>query len=331
MKIFFYRVAIFTLTIVLFWLGQTQTGYAKNKILAHRPKNQIVKVKLSIAENPSIFSADGKFAVETDQKTLKTFAKNEQVKISYLNGEYILNYGQNFQAEIRSTDSLKVTPLKMRNLVTAVNFQNTSSWEITDNEFYHSVRFIFSNLENNVILVNEVGIERYMDGLCESGNVDKTAYLKTLQVAARTYALYHSLSCTKYPNEPYCLDSTAGSQIYCGASYTKRSPQVQAARQATKRQVITYNHQVVITPYFSHSDGRTRAWSEVWNGDYPYLQSVPDPCCTTMTLWGHGVGMSGEGARYFADLGWGYKKILKYYYTGIAIEDLQNLNTTPIK
>ena len=150
MKIFFYRVAIFTLTIVLFWLGQTQTGYAKNKILAHRPKNQIVKVKLSIAENPSIFSADGKFAVETDQKTLKTFAKNEQVKISYLNGEYILNYGQNFQAEIRSTDSLKVTPLKMRNLVTAVNFQNTSSWEITDNEFYHSVRFIFSNLENSL-------------------------------------------------------------------------------------------------------------------------------------------------------------------------------------
>jgi peptidoglycan hydrolase-like amidase len=75
-----------------------------------------------------------------------------------------------------------------------------------------------------------------------------------------------------------------------------------------------------VTPYFSSSDGRTRSWSEVWNGDYPWLVSVPDPCCTTHTLLGHGVGMSGDGAVYFADNGWGYKKILKYYYTGVEVE-----------
>jgi stage II sporulation protein D len=35
--------------------------------------------------------------------------------------------------------------------------------------------------------------------------------------------------------------------------------------------------------------------------------------------WGHGVGLSQEGAKGMAENGWDYKKILKYFYSGIDI------------
>jgi stage II sporulation protein D len=36
--------------------------------------------------------------------------------------------------------------------------------------------------------------------------------------------------------------------------------------------------------------------------------------------WGHGVGMSQEGAKGFARQGYNYEQILKHYFTGITIE-----------
>ena len=41
----------------------------------------------------------------------------------------------------------------------------------------------------------------------------------------------------------------------------------------------------------------------------------------TVKGYGHGVGMSQNGAVYLARTGMGYEEILKYYYTGITIED----------
>lgn len=35
--------------------------------------------------------------------------------------------------------------------------------------------------------------------------------------------------------------------------------------------------------------------------------------------WGHGVGLSQEGAKGMAENGWDYKKILKYFYSGVEI------------
>jgi len=36
--------------------------------------------------------------------------------------------------------------------------------------------------------------------------------------------------------------------------------------------------------------------------------------------WGHGVGMSQEGAKGFARQGYTYDQILKHYFTGVTIE-----------
>ncbi len=36
--------------------------------------------------------------------------------------------------------------------------------------------------------------------------------------------------------------------------------------------------------------------------------------------WGHGAGMSQSGARGMANVGYGYKEILEYYYTGVKVQ-----------
>jgi SpoIID/LytB domain protein len=38
-----------------------------------------------------------------------------------------------------------------------------------------------------------------------------------------------------------------------------------------------------------------------------------------MNRLGHGVGISGIWATYFANQGWDYKKIIQYYLTGVEI------------
>jgi peptidoglycan hydrolase-like amidase len=98
---------------------------------------------------------------------------------------------------------------------------------------------------------------------------------------------------------------------------------VQAVNE-TKGQVVTYQKDVVVTPYFGHSDGMTRTWSSVFGGkDKPWLVPVVTPYDQGLTMFGHGVGMSANDAYGHAktDL-WDYTKILKYYYNGIEVSKI---------
>ncbi len=221
---------------------------------------------------------------------------------------------------ITRTYPIRVTPVVASGRVTISNLENRTAWNpaINDNSFKGSVELIYSADHAAPVVINILPIEQYMQGISETGSGGPTAFTKAILVAARSYALYTKHHTHK--GDVYALDTTEGSQVYRGANFSDRAPDVVAAVKATRGKIVTYQGQPVITPYFSSSDGRTRSWSEVWSGDYPWLQSVSDPCCTTHALLGHGVGMSGDGAMYFADKGWGYKKILKYYYTGVEVE-----------
>lgn len=44
-----------------------------------------------------------------------------------------------------------------------------------------------------------------------------------------------------------------------------------------------------------------------------------DPGGEGKTQLGHGVGVSGIGASYYATQGWDYKKIIKYYLNGTEV------------
>ena len=115
-------------------------------------------------------------------------------------------------------------------------------------------------------------------------------------------------------------DDPNTSQKYLGYGFEKRSPNVSAAADATYGKIVIYEGKIVKTPYFNQTDGtKTKGAKEVWNWDANYLISVDDSYCSGTEFLGHGVGMSGCGAKGMAEQGFTYEEILKHYYTGIEI------------
>ncbi len=287
----------------------------------HRPKNPVMRVLLGDALSPTTFTANGKFVIENDNgKVFFTVSKGEQATIKYKNGKYITTYNGKKKTAKRP---LRATPVKYKKKITVENFENRPAWnqELNDNVFFGSVELVYSDNSGKAILVNELGIEKYVRGIAEATNNNDMAYLKALMTAARTYAYFHITHPTKHADEPYILNATANDQVYKGAAFTSRAPNIAKAQKKTKNMIIFHKGSPIIAPYFSQSDGRTRAWSEVWNGEYDWAQSVEDPGCDGLSLRGHGVGMSAEGARYFAEeKDWSWKRILRYYYQGVKIK-----------
>jgi len=147
-------------------------------------------------------------------------------------------------------------------------------------------------------------------------------------VAARSYAMWHLNNGGKYGgSEVFQLKNSRNGngddQQYKGYGLEARFPDLVTAVNDTSGQVVTYGGNLAITPYYSNSDGRTRSALEAWGIDYwPWLQSVSDPDCNGMALNGHGVGLSGYGARARAGRGDGYEAILGYYYTSTAVQNV---------
>lgn len=77
------------------------------------------------------------------------------------------------------------------------------------------------------------------------------------------------------------------------------------------------------------SDGDSCVDCKSYNGNGPVIitedtaEYNPELITFSGKGSGHGVGMSQTGAKSMADLGFTYDEILKYYYTGIEIEDYE--------
>ncbi len=189
-----------------------------------------------------------------------------------------------------------------------------------DNTFRAQLELRYTPATDSVWIINELPIEWYLKGIAETSNSSPPEFQRTLLTAARTYAMYHVQRGTKHADESYIVDAKYD-QVYRGYGAEARDPNVVAAVDATRGQIVTYQGKLAITPYYSRSDGRTRAWSEVWGGgsQYPWLVSVPVPWDQGKTLWGHGVGMSATGALGMANDGKGFVEILKYFFPGTEL------------
>lgn len=202
------------------------------------------------------------------------------------------------------------------------DFSRPVSWSpgANDNTFRAELELRYTPATDGVWVINELPIEWYLKGIAETSNVSPQEFQRTLLVTARTYAMYHVQRGTKHADEFYTVDAKYD-QVYRGYGAELRDPNVVAAINATRGQVVTYQGKLAITPYFSRSDGRTRSWGEVWYGasNYPWLVSVPVPQDQGKTLWGHGVGMSASGALAMANEGKRYDQILTYFYQGTEI------------
>lgn len=209
-----------------------------------------------------------------------------------------------------------------------------------DNTFRGTLEFRFATATGKLWVINELPLDTYLLGLAEGSNGMPPEYLKTLATAARSYALWHILKGTKHANEHYHLNATTD-QVYRGEGVERRATDPVAATRATYGVVLLHPGAtfpgnpfgVALGAYSACTDGRTRSFSERFGGDqtlWPWMVSVPDPngiCANPTYLAGgggnHMVGMSANGARYFAGtLNQPFDEILRYYYTGVSVAKL---------
>ncbi len=299
----------------------TQQPSAPTQPTQSSSKGNNIRVLLGYSGTP-VISGNGPFSVKA--------------------GSYSANFSANTKVTVKSTSAttfelsapgfaqtLSELPRFVPDANTMLridNWERRPSWDqaLNDNEFRGALEVRADG--GTMTVINELPLEDYMLGLAETINTEPMEKKKAIVIAARTYAYYYSNSGKgkKFPGKSYDLDDNPDhSQKYLGYGYEKRSPNSVTSVKETSGTIMKYLGNVVITPYFSTSDGRTRSAMEVWNWqNAAYLPSIDDPYCTGMKQNGHGVGMSGCGALGMAKNGKSYAEILSYYYKGIAIEKI---------
>ncbi len=210
------------------------------------------------------------------------------------------------------------------NINTLVNYENrpTFNLDLNDNQFRGSLKV--KSVGGKLEVVNKLGLESYLKGLAEISDYEHPEKIKTIVIAARSYAYYYMVKDKKFKDKTYNLDDDPQvSQKYLGYGFEKRAPNVIKVVEETKGQMLTYKGEIIKVPYFSQSNGRTKSAKEVWGWtNTPYLQSVVDDCNQT-EFKGHGVGISGCGAKNMALKGSKFREIISHYLPGTKIKTFE--------
>lgn len=305
--------------------GGTPTVVGSDGI-AQSPKFQttepIIRVGVfTTTDDQMVITATGPFRVQQKGNAVCSFTSGQQVVVRFdrvnklykATGPGCTTQSSEYYQVQRTDDPL--APLTM------TDFARPVSWlpGANDNTFRSILELRWSPKTDAVWTINELPIEMYLRGIAETSDVSPMEYQKALLTGARTYAMYHWVRGTKHAAEYFHVDAKYD-QVYRGYGAEARSPKIVQAITDTRGQIVTYNQELAITPYYSRSDGRTRNWNEVWGGSgFPWLVSVPVPQDKGRTLWGHGVGLSASGALGMAKEGSLYRDILKHFYQGTDV------------
>jgi hypothetical protein len=259
---------------------------------------------------------------DSADRRLAVISAGEEVAVFYdpASEEYSLPTDD----DVIETSRYFTMPNRNDGVFTITSYHNIPSYNpnIDYNDFIGDLELRYNDHHERTWLIETLPMETYLKGIQETTNYDPIEYLKTMSVAARTYAMYHWDRATKHKKEFFHVDSKYD-QVYKGYVSMQIFSRVGEAVDATTGIVGTYEDKIIVAPYFSRSDGRTRSFEEVWYVHVPYLISVPTPYTEGRDLFGHGVGIDATDAlnRAYSD-GSTYEWLLKYYYTGIGLETL---------
>lgn len=282
-----------------------------------------IRIKLTPdnAVGEPIISSASAFNVYAGDKLLDSFSANSRVRVKDDKGTYTVSSGSK---KWTVTDPVRFIP-QTGGIMKILTMEQKAAWDpsINDNQYRGTIEV--RDMSGTPILINELPLEDYLIGMAEETNSTPTEKLKAMSILARSYAYFYITQADKFPGMPYDGEDDPNTfQKYLGYGYELRHPNVVKATQATEGMVVTYKGVVIKTPYFSNSDGvATKSAKDVWGWtNTPYLVSVPDTYCKSTSFAGHGVGLSGCGAKALAEKGWSFEKIIKYYYTGVELSTL---------
>lgn len=207
-----------------------------------------------------------------------------------------------------------------------LNFRRQISWKGPRpfNMYRGALEYRLTQDEKTLYVINDLLFEDYVAGIAETSSIAPIEYIKALLTAARTYAYYVQQHTDKHDKRNFDVVAHTGDQLYLGYEHERLAPRVVEAAKATRGAMITYNNEIVITPYFGHSNGHTKSWVSVWGGSIkPWLMPVTADYDAGLKQYGHGVGMSQRDAALRADQeGMGWRDLVTYYYSGVDIEQM---------
>lgn len=126
----------------------------------------------------------------------------------------------------------------------------------------------------------DISLEDYVTGVvaCEMPVTFNYEALKAMAVAARTFALYKLDN-----NKDYVMKTTVSDQCYItvdkmkknwGSSFDEKYNKLRAAIMETENEYMTYKDEIIISFYFSISNGYTENCENVFSQKLDYLVSV---------------------------------------------------------
>ncbi len=135
---------------------------------------------------------------------------------------------------------------------------------------YRGTLTVRRDADGNLRVINTVALEPYLYGVipAEIGTKVPAEAMKAQAVAARTYALKNRGKCSK---DGFDLDDTTRCEGYEGVDGETAASN--AAVDATRGQVLTWQGTLIDAPYSTDSGGMTACDT---GGDCPYLQAVKD-------------------------------------------------------
>lgn len=306
----------------LTWVAGTDVTLrivVEKPVTTERPNEPDIRVGLFTTDAPVVISSHQAYEiVDGSGVRLAQVTADTSTTVTYSEGQYSVLTGTE---TLISDTEIRILPQTGDAVFEILSYEHRPAWneELNDNTFRGQLEIRYADATERLWVINQLPLEYYLRGIAEASNDNPPEYLQALYTAARTYAMYHIERNTKHADEHFTVDAEFD-QVYRGYNFELRSPIITDAVEATAGQIVTYQNELAITPYFSHSDGRTRAWEEVWSGGpYAWLISVPDPASAGMEMLGHGVGMSALGARSMAEAGSLSEQILGYYYPGTGI------------
>lgn len=264
------------------------------------------------------------FIVYKGEKEMGELAKNQLAKIYYKGGIYTYETDELY---FSTSNFVRLVPKNnSRAVFELVNYDRNVSWKgpVNFNKYRGVFEYRTTEDGQNNYVINELTLEDYVAGIAETSNLSDIDYIEALLTAARTYAYYTMTHTDKHASRFFDVVAHTGDQLYLGYASEVLMPRVVEATRNTRGYMVTYDGEIVVTPYYANSDGRTRSWTEVWGGaTKPWLVSVKAKydVMYPKKMLGHGVGMSARDAAYMADReDVDFKDILKYYYTGVNVE-----------
>lgn len=284
------------------------------------PEEPRIRVGLANSQNFIQFvSFEDDYRVRDGDAEIGILPQKKIGIVRYADGMYSFDGGD---ISIQTPNRIRLEPVNNSHAVfTLMNYERLAAWVAPDsfNKYRGAFEYQIGKKDSVLYIINDLLLEDYIQGIAEVSRKAPIEMVKANLAAARTYAF---ISKGKYAF--FDVLGNTYDQLYLGYNAEAALPNVQEAAIATRGIMITYNNEIVTTPYFGNSNGRTKSWTDAWGGKpKPWLVPVK----ATYDLrdgkrqFGHGVGMSQRDAAIRAEEeGLLWDALVKYYYTGVEVE-----------